>query len=195
MYSDWLFSHALRLVVLTCTQTSCSDMYSDWLFSHILRLVVLTCSQTGCSHMYSDWLFPHLLRLVVSTCTQTGCSHMYSGLFSHVLRLVVLTFTQTGCSQMYSDWLFSHVLRLVVLTCSQTGCSLFQLCQSYPQSVFVPKTVTDEMLVRVAQFRQNGRFPVLSYYHRDSKVGNVWYNTLYFSMIRLYSTEAKRLLI
>ncbi|XP_052764225.1 myotubularin-related protein 9-like [Mya arenaria] len=45
----------------------------------------------------------------------------------------------------------------------------YRLCQSYPQSLFVPKAVTDEMLVKVAQFRQNGRFPVLSYYHRESK--------------------------
>lgn len=45
----------------------------------------------------------------------------------------------------------------------------YKLCPSYPQAVVVPKSVTDEMLVKVAQFRQNGRFPVLSYYHRDSK--------------------------
>ncbi|WAR17778.1 MTMR9-like protein [Mya arenaria] len=37
----------------------------------------------------------------------------------------------------------------------------YRLCQSYPQSLFVPKAVTDEMLVKVAQFRQNGRFPAV----------------------------------
>ncbi|KAH3752878.1 hypothetical protein DPMN_187504 [Dreissena polymorpha] len=45
----------------------------------------------------------------------------------------------------------------------------YKLCQSYPQSVVVPKGVTDDMLAKVDQFRQNGRFPVLSYFHRDSK--------------------------
>ena len=45
-----------------------------------------------------------------------------------------------------------------------------QLCQSYPQSVLVPKSVTDDMLAKIAGFRQNGRFPFLSYYHKDSKV-------------------------
>lgn len=45
----------------------------------------------------------------------------------------------------------------------------YKLCPSYPQAVIVPKSITDEMLVKIALFRQNGRFPVLSYYHRDSK--------------------------
>ena len=45
-----------------------------------------------------------------------------------------------------------------------------QLCQSYPQSVLVPKSVTDDMLAKIAGFRQYGRFPFLSYYHKDSKV-------------------------
>ena len=34
----------------------------------------------------------------------------------------------------------------------------------------VPKTIDDETVVRVAQFRQYGRFPVLSYYHKDNGV-------------------------
>ncbi|XP_045182820.2 myotubularin-related protein 9-like [Mercenaria mercenaria] len=45
----------------------------------------------------------------------------------------------------------------------------YKLCATYPKSVFVPKSITDEMLIKVSQFRQGGRFPVLSYYHRDSK--------------------------
>ncbi|XP_041361459.1 myotubularin-related protein 9-like [Gigantopelta aegis] len=45
----------------------------------------------------------------------------------------------------------------------------FQVCPSYPHAVIVPKCIDDEMIVRVAAFRQHGRFPVLSYYHRDSK--------------------------
>jgi myotubularin-related protein 9 len=45
----------------------------------------------------------------------------------------------------------------------------FKVCTSYPQAVFVPKTVDDDTIIKAATFRQGGRFPVLSYYHRDSK--------------------------
>ncbi|KAK3607056.1 hypothetical protein CHS0354_015367 [Potamilus streckersoni] len=45
----------------------------------------------------------------------------------------------------------------------------YKVCPSYPHAVVVPKTIDDETLLKVAQFRQHGRFPVLSYYHRDSK--------------------------
>ncbi|KAM9315667.1 myotubularin-related protein 9 [Gastrophryne carolinensis] len=44
----------------------------------------------------------------------------------------------------------------------------FSVCQSYPSSVIVPKTIDDESLRKVAAFRQGGRFPVLSYYHRKN---------------------------
>ena len=46
----------------------------------------------------------------------------------------------------------------------------FQICPSYPHAVLVPKVISDEMLLKIASFRQHGRFPVLSYYHRDSRV-------------------------
>lgn len=44
----------------------------------------------------------------------------------------------------------------------------FSVCQSYPQVVTVPKSIDDESLRKVAAFRQGGRFPVLSYYHRKN---------------------------
>ncbi|XP_071999919.1 myotubularin-related protein 9 [Engystomops pustulosus] len=44
----------------------------------------------------------------------------------------------------------------------------FSVCQSYPQVVIVPKSIDDESLRKVAAFRQGGRFPVLSYYHRKN---------------------------
>ncbi|GAB6019226.1 Carrier protein, mitochondrial [Chamberlinius hualienensis] len=44
----------------------------------------------------------------------------------------------------------------------------FEVCVTYPQAVVVPKCIDDECLVISASFRQNGRFPVLSYYHNDS---------------------------
>ncbi|GFR98384.1 myotubularin-related protein 9 [Elysia marginata] len=45
----------------------------------------------------------------------------------------------------------------------------YKVCPTYPQAVFVPKSVEDETIIKAATFRQGGRFPVLSYYHKDSK--------------------------
>lgn len=44
----------------------------------------------------------------------------------------------------------------------------YSLCSSYPQRLIVPKTVSDESLAKVAQFRCLGRFPVLSYIHKPN---------------------------
>ncbi|XP_075716989.1 myotubularin-related protein 9 [Rhinoderma darwinii] len=44
----------------------------------------------------------------------------------------------------------------------------FSVCQSYPPVLIVPKSIDDESLRKVAAFRQGGRFPVLSYYHRKN---------------------------
>ncbi|XP_026211548.1 PH-GRAM_MTMR9 and Myotub-related domain-containing protein isoform X2 [Anabas testudineus] len=44
----------------------------------------------------------------------------------------------------------------------------YSVCSTYPQSVIVPKDISDDMLVKVAKFRQGGRFPVLCYYHRKN---------------------------
>ncbi|CAH1776264.1 unnamed protein product [Owenia fusiformis] len=46
----------------------------------------------------------------------------------------------------------------------------FEVCPSYPQAVVVPKAIDDESLIKIAQFRQHGRFPVLSYYHNENKM-------------------------
>ncbi|GFN86881.1 myotubularin-related protein 9 [Plakobranchus ocellatus] len=45
----------------------------------------------------------------------------------------------------------------------------FKVCPTYPHAVFVPKSIEDETIIKAASFRQGGRFPVLSYYHKDSK--------------------------
>ncbi|ESO86027.1 hypothetical protein LOTGIDRAFT_129928 [Lottia gigantea] len=45
----------------------------------------------------------------------------------------------------------------------------YKLCPSYPSVVIVPKQIEDELLQRVAKFRHHGRFPVLSYFHKDNK--------------------------
>ncbi|XP_026158587.1 myotubularin-related protein 9-like isoform X2 [Mastacembelus armatus] len=44
----------------------------------------------------------------------------------------------------------------------------YSVCPTYPQAVIVPKDINDDILVKVARFRQGGRFPVLCYYHRKN---------------------------
>ncbi|XP_041096632.1 myotubularin-related protein 9 isoform X2 [Polyodon spathula] len=44
----------------------------------------------------------------------------------------------------------------------------FSVCPSYPTAVIVPRSLEDETLKKAARFRQGGRFPVLSYYHRNN---------------------------
>lgn len=46
----------------------------------------------------------------------------------------------------------------------------FQICQSYPGLVIVPKQIHDNLLIKSANFRHGGRFPVLSYYHSNDRV-------------------------
>lgn len=44
----------------------------------------------------------------------------------------------------------------------------YKLCSTYPETILVPKAVSDEDLIKVAQFRCLGRFPVLSYLHKHN---------------------------
>ncbi len=48
-------------------------------------------------------------------------------------------------------------------------CFVIQVCESYPERLVVPKSITDEYLKRSASFRSNGRFPLLCYLHKSSK--------------------------
>uniref|UniRef100_A0A915D9J4 Myotubularin phosphatase domain-containing protein n=1 Tax=Ditylenchus dipsaci TaxID=166011 RepID=A0A915D9J4_9BILA len=45
----------------------------------------------------------------------------------------------------------------------------FEVCSSYPQMVIVPKGIGDDFLRISATFRDGGRFPVLCYYHHETK--------------------------
>ena len=45
----------------------------------------------------------------------------------------------------------------------------FKVCPTYPKAVIVPKSIDDDMIRKAATFRHGGRFPVLSYHHKDSK--------------------------
>jgi hypothetical protein len=41
----------------------------------------------------------------------------------------------------------------------------FSLCATYPKLLVVPKSIDDDTLRKVADFRSKGRLPVLSYKH------------------------------
>lgn len=45
----------------------------------------------------------------------------------------------------------------------------FNVCQTYPEKVIVPKGIGDDYLRIAATFRDGGRFPVLSFVDRKSK--------------------------
>lgn len=45
----------------------------------------------------------------------------------------------------------------------------YQLCDSYPSLIVVPKIVTDQDLYKVAEFRSRQRLPVLSWIHPESQ--------------------------
>lgn len=45
----------------------------------------------------------------------------------------------------------------------------FSVCSTYPEQVIVPKRIEDSVLIASASFRQLGRFPVLSYFHKKAK--------------------------
>ncbi|KAG7314306.1 hypothetical protein KOW79_021609 [Hemibagrus wyckioides] len=49
----------------------------------------------------------------------------------------------------------------------------YELCDSYPATLVVPVTVTDDDLRRVASFRARGRIPVLSWLHPQSQAAVV----------------------
>ncbi|XP_053310738.1 myotubularin-related protein 9-like [Spea bombifrons] len=44
----------------------------------------------------------------------------------------------------------------------------FKVCLSYPTKVIVPQCSSDDSLRKAANFRQGGRFPILSYFHRSN---------------------------
>ncbi len=44
----------------------------------------------------------------------------------------------------------------------------FEICDTYPQFLGVPKLVSADDIRETAKFRSRGRLPVLSWMHRDS---------------------------
>lgn len=45
--------------------------------------------------------------------------------------------------------------------------SFFQLCDTYPRHLFIPRSVSSSVLIGSSKFRSKGRLPVLSYLHRN----------------------------
>ncbi|KAM3726949.1 Myotubularin-related protein [Dirofilaria immitis] len=45
----------------------------------------------------------------------------------------------------------------------------FRVCSTYPEMVIVPKGIGDDYLRISATFRDGGRFPILSFYHEETK--------------------------
>lgn len=43
----------------------------------------------------------------------------------------------------------------------------FELCDTYPQIIYVPASTTKSMLRASAKFRSRGRLPVLTYLHHN----------------------------
>ncbi|XP_075912703.1 phosphatidylinositol-3,5-bisphosphate 3-phosphatase MTMR6-like [Petromyzon marinus] len=44
----------------------------------------------------------------------------------------------------------------------------FRVCETYPSELYVPSIVSTPIILGSAKFRSKGRFPVLSYYHRET---------------------------
>ncbi|XP_067014319.1 myotubularin-related protein 9 [Anabrus simplex] len=66
-------------------------------------------------------------------------------------------FSQLVTSQA-DEWRFSYINKD------------FSVCPTYPSIVVVPKSVDDETIIVAANFREGGRFPVLSYRHEGGSV-------------------------
>ncbi|KAJ6662289.1 hypothetical protein lerEdw1_012453 [Lerista edwardsae] len=56
-----------------------------------------------------------------------------------------------------SDWQLSDVNRD------------YKICETYPRELYVPKSARQPIIVGSSKFRSKGRFPVLSYYHKDNE--------------------------
>ncbi|KAK3728847.1 hypothetical protein QZH41_020231 [Actinostola sp. cb2023] len=45
----------------------------------------------------------------------------------------------------------------------------YKICETYPDTLFVPTSATEEIIYGSSRFRSRGRFPVLSFYHKTTK--------------------------
>lgn len=68
----------------------------------------------------------------------------------------------------------------------------YSVCPSYPPAVIVPKDADDDMLKKVAKFRQGGRFPILCYYHRKNGVVRCFFLFFYMSLLLICSSYMQK---
>ncbi|XP_028582187.2 phosphatidylinositol-3,5-bisphosphate 3-phosphatase MTMR6 isoform X1 [Podarcis muralis] len=45
----------------------------------------------------------------------------------------------------------------------------YKICETYPRDLYVPRSASKPIIVGSSKFRSKGRFPVLSYYHKDNE--------------------------
>uniref|UniRef100_A0A2H6NEW5 Myotubularin phosphatase domain-containing protein n=1 Tax=Micrurus carvalhoi TaxID=3147026 RepID=A0A2H6NEW5_9SAUR len=45
----------------------------------------------------------------------------------------------------------------------------YKICETYPRNLYVPRSASKPIIVGSSKFRSKGRFPVLSYYHKDNE--------------------------
>ncbi|XP_074771410.1 phosphatidylinositol-3,5-bisphosphate 3-phosphatase MTMR6 isoform X6 [Athene noctua] len=45
----------------------------------------------------------------------------------------------------------------------------YKICETYPKELYVPRTASKPIIVGSSKFRSKGRFPVLSYYHKNKE--------------------------
>ncbi|XP_062343589.1 myotubularin-related protein 6 isoform X6 [Cinclus cinclus] len=45
----------------------------------------------------------------------------------------------------------------------------YKICETYPRELYVPRTASKPIIVGSSKFRSKGRFPVLSYYHKNKE--------------------------
>ncbi|KAG8136869.1 hypothetical protein E2320_005428 [Naja naja] len=46
----------------------------------------------------------------------------------------------------------------------------YKICETYPRDLYVPRSASKPIIVGSSKFRSKGRFPVLSYYHKDNEL-------------------------
>ncbi|XP_074771401.1 phosphatidylinositol-3,5-bisphosphate 3-phosphatase MTMR6 isoform X5 [Athene noctua] len=46
----------------------------------------------------------------------------------------------------------------------------YKICETYPKELYVPRTASKPIIVGSSKFRSKGRFPVLSYYHKNKEL-------------------------
>lgn len=113
--------------------------------------------------------------LLIKTLRFVSISHFYLVAESVHLFSQSLTHRKSPCQDRFHTSLRFLIAFLAKYTRSRNRFYIairLQVCPSYPEAVIVPKGIGDDYLRASASFREDGRFPVLSYYHRDTRVNS-----------------------